>query len=77
MVQRVRFDGRRVAEDMASLGWQANDLARKVRPQVATSTITRFINGESQTAPMAKRIAKALGYHVRRYIVSSETVVAP
>jgi plasmid maintenance system antidote protein VapI len=75
-MQRVRFDGRLVAEDMAAKGWQANDLARKVRPQVATSTITRFINGDSQTAPIAKRIAKALGHSVRRYIVSAESAVA-
>lgn len=68
-MQRVtRFNGALMADDMAANGWNAREFATRVKPRVAVSTITRFLNGEHQTPPMAKRLAKALGYDVRRYL---------
>jgi hypothetical protein len=75
-MERIVFDSRLMAEDMAAAGWLAKDLASRVRPRVAVSTVTRFLRGESQTAPMAKRLARALGYDVRRYLAQPNREVA-
>lgn len=61
--------------DIAAKGWQPTDLAD--RAGVARSTVSRFLNGQFQTARVAKKLAAALGYSVRRYIVvTSEQVPA-
>jgi len=60
--------------DLDAKGWQPTDLAAFA--DVAPSTISRFFSGERQTARTAKRIADALGYHVRRYVISSREAVA-
>lgn len=54
-------------DDMNAKGWQPADLAD--RAEVARSTVTRFLNGESQTARVAKTLAETLGYSVRRYLI--------
>lgn len=69
-MSRIQFDGDRLAEDLALRGWTARRLAAQCDPPVAVSTVTRFLNGQSQTAQMAKRFADALGYSVRRYLIS-------
>ena len=69
MATDVKFDGQRMAEDIALRGWLPVDLARKAR--VSDMTVYRFIRGERQTAPMAKKLAGALGYSIRRYLISS------
>lgn len=61
-----------ILEDMAAKGWLPAHLARKAR--VADMTVYRFLSGESQTAPTAKKIADALGRSVRRYLISAEAV---
>jgi transcriptional regulator with XRE-family HTH domain len=62
-------------DDMALKGWQPTDLAQ--RADVARSTVSRFLSGESQTSRVAKKLAEALGYSVRRYyLVTRETVTA-
>lgn len=66
----VRYDTQLMAEDMAVNGWTKVILSRKAR--VADMTVIRFLRGEQQTAPTAKKLAKALGHSVRRYIVSAE-----
>jgi transcriptional regulator with XRE-family HTH domain len=71
---RVVFNTQLMAEDMARKGWLKLDLAR--RAKVADMTVIRFLRGENQTAPTAKKLARALGYSVRRYIVSSREAVA-
>lgn len=70
-MKRTRFNSALMADDMAAMGWQATDLAKRARPSVAVSTVTRFLRKEYQTAPMAKRFARALGYDVRRYLIPS------
>jgi transcriptional regulator with XRE-family HTH domain len=70
----VTYDIRRLAEDMAAKGWDQTDLARE--SGVSVATVSRFFSGEYQTAPTAKRLGLALGYSVRRYIVTSLAVSA-
>ena len=56
-----------MAEDLALKGWSMVDLARKAG--VADMTVIRFLRGERQTAKSARKLAKALGYSVRRYLI--------
>lgn len=63
-----------LAEDIALAGWLPIDLARKAH--VADMTVYRFLRGERQTARVAKKLAAALGYGVRRYLVTSKAAVA-
>lgn len=72
-MQQIEFNGQLMAEDMAAAGWIAKDLAGRVRPRVAVSTVTRFLRGERQTARIAKRLSRALGYDVRRYLISTQS----
>lgn len=67
----VRYNVQLMAEDMALRGWSPVDLAR--RACVADMSVYRFLRGERQTAPMAKKLAEALGRSVRRYLISSSS----
>ena len=71
MATVVRFNGQLMAEDIVLKGWLPIELAR--RAGVADMTVYRFLSGERQTAPVAKKLAKALGYSMRRYLVSVRT----
>lgn len=62
----VRYNAKRMAKDITRKGWQPVDLAREAG--VAPSTVGRFLNGESQTARTAAKLADALGYDLDRYI---------
>lgn len=70
----VRFNTQLMAEDMAIHGLSKLDLARRAR--VADMTVIRFLRGERQTAKTAKKLARALGYSVRRYVVSAPRPMA-
>ena len=70
----IEFDAQRMAEDMALKGWNKLDLANAAG--VSDMTVIRFLRGESQTAPTAKKLARALGYSVRRYLISASEAVA-
>ncbi len=65
----VRFDAQLLAEDMAVKGWTKLELAN--RAGVSDMTVIRFLRGERQTAPTAKKLSAALGYSVRRYLISA------
>lgn len=67
MQRTVRYDVALIQEDMASLGLQSIDVARRCRPSAAASSVTRFLHGTHQTARMAKRIARALRHPLERY----------
>ena len=69
----VAFDAQRMSDDMALKGWRKLDLANAAG--VADMTVIRFLRGESQTAPTAKKLAAALGYSVRRYLISAREAV--
>lgn len=62
----IRYDVQSMAEDMASKGWTKLDLATKAG--VSDMTVIRFLRGEHQTAPVAKKLAKSLGRTVRHYL---------
>lgn len=68
---RVHFNTQLLAEDMAIKGWSKLDLANAA--DISDMTVIRFLRGENQTAKTARKIARALGYSVRRYIVSAES----
>lgn len=70
----IRFNARRMAEDMALRGWSKLDLARRAR--VADMTVIRFLRGDQQTAKTAKKLAQALGHSVRRYLIFDSRAVA-
>lgn len=66
---RVTFNTQLMAEDMARRGFNKLDLA--TRAGVADMTVIRFLRGQNQTAKTAKKLAKALGHHIDRYLVST------
>lgn len=71
---KVVYDVQRMAEDMAIKGWTKLDLARAAT--VSDMTVIRFLRGDHQTAPTADRLARALGFSPRRYVVPSARHVA-
>lgn len=71
---KATYNVERVTDDMALRGWNQSDLARAAR--LSNMTITRFLRREAQTAKTDERIARALGYTVRRYLVPAESAIA-
>ncbi len=69
---RLAYDTERMRQDMAALGWMSVDLAREAG--VSHMTVSRFLRRERQTARSAKKLASALGYSVRRYLVTPQAV---
>lgn len=69
MAITTRFDAELMASDMAKKGWMQSDMATAAG--VASSTVGRFLSGKFQTTRTAVKLAKALGYSVRRYLVSA------
>lgn len=70
----VQFNAQLMAEDMAAQGLNKIGLANKAR--VSDMAVIRFLRGDRQTAPMAKKLARALGHKVTRYIVRREQMAA-
>lgn len=70
----VRFNAQLMAEDMTVKGLNKLELAQRAR--VADMTVIRFLRGERQTGKTARKLAKALGYSVRRYLISETGKVA-
>lgn len=58
--------------DIAARGWLPTDLAK--RAKVSDMTVSRFLSGERRTARTAMKLAKALGYSIRRYLVRVQAV---
>ncbi len=57
-----------MVEDMTAKGWLPTDLAKEA--EVSDMTISRFLRGHTQTARTAGKIAAALGYTTRRYLLT-------
>jgi transcriptional regulator with XRE-family HTH domain len=70
MKYKLRYNVRRIREDMARRGWMASHLGAACG--LSVMTITRFLNRECQTAKTGHKIATALGATVDRYLVTSE-----
>jgi transcriptional regulator with XRE-family HTH domain len=67
-----RFDVDKMRADMDLKGWLNTDLARAAR--VNDMTVTRFFRGEHQSARTAQKLAAALGYTPRRYLLASRPI---
>jgi plasmid maintenance system antidote protein VapI len=69
---RARYDVAKMVHDMALKGWLPTDLARAA--DVSDMTVSRFLKGDTQTERTAEKLARALGYSPRRYLVAVEAV---
>jgi transcriptional regulator with XRE-family HTH domain len=69
-----RFDVVRLQDDMHAKGWMPIDLARAAG--VSHMSVSRFLRCERQTPRMAKKLADAIGYSIRRYLVVGEAASA-
>lgn len=74
MSTTVQFDSQRMAEDAALRGWTKAEFAGAAG--VSDMTVIRFLRGERQTARTAAKLAKALGYSVRRYLIRASDATA-
>lgn len=84
-VPRVVWNRTLMRADQAAKGWNDSDLAdqakwpkrRGAKARIHQTSISRFFSGKSDSPRLAKAIASALGFSVRRYVVvSSEEAVA-
>ncbi len=64
---KPHYDVAKMVSDMALKGWMPTDLARIAG--VSDMSVSRFLKGEPQTERMAERLARALGYSPRRYLL--------
>lgn len=69
-----RYDIELMRDDLALKGWRPSDLARKAK--VSDMAVSRFLRRESQNPRTAKQLAKALGFSVRRYLISAREAMA-
>ncbi len=67
----ARYNVAVMKDDMALKGWLQTDLARVA--DVTDMTVTRFFRCERQTNRTAKKLAKALGRPLSRYLIPSAT----
>jgi len=65
MQRVVQYDVAQMQRDMAAKGWLSVHLADYAG--VSKPTVSRFFDGRFQTAPIALKLAKALGYSLKRY----------
>lgn len=72
-IRKPTYDVDKLQDDMALKGWLPVDLADAAG--VADMTVYRFLRRESQTAKTAKKLAEALGYSIRRYLISAKAIV--
>ena len=72
--QPFSYDVDKLRADMAERGWLPTDLAKVAG--VADPTVHRFLDGEFQTARTLKKLAHALGYTTRRYLIRSKEAVS-
>jgi plasmid maintenance system antidote protein VapI len=72
---RAEYDVQKLVNDMANRGWNNAALARAA--DVSAMTVSRFLNGEARTAPTAKKLAEALGFTVRRYVIQRHSAASP
>lgn len=63
----VQFDTERLRHDAAAQGLTLSALAK--RAKVSPQGVTLFIQGRTRSPKMAGKLAKVLGYPVKRYLV--------
>lgn len=64
---RPHWNAQLLADDMGAKGWMMTDLAREA--VISNKTVTLFFQGERQTAKTVRKMAKALGRPISRYLV--------
>lgn len=74
MATTVEYAVDQMRADMAAKGWIARDLARAA--DLSDARVSRFLKGDVQTARTAQKLAKALGYSVRRYLIRASDATA-
>lgn len=65
----LAFNAALVQADMIGKGWNPSQLAR--RAGLSHMTVHRFLKATHQTPDTAKKIARALGFSIGRYLVVS------
>lgn len=68
------WDIDKLKADTRAKGWLPQDLAREAG--VTAMTVSRVFRGLRANPRTMKKLAKALGHSVRRYIVGAESAVA-
>lgn len=68
------LDLAKLKADIADRGWLAEDLARKAK--VHKATVSRVLAGLRANPRTVARLARAMGYTVRRYRLKPEAKVA-
>jgi len=64
----LTYDTERLRQDLALREWFGSDLARAAG--VSDMTVTRALRGGPVSARMMGRLARALGFTIRRYLVT-------
>lgn len=67
-----QFDVAKLERDIAARGWLARDLARAAG--VSDMTVSRVLSSERSNPRTWARIAAAMGYTVRRYLLAKQEV---
>lgn len=73
MHKRFKFDPRRMERDAIQAGFTQTALAKKVKASQAA--ISNFFTGKRGISPVvAKKLAKAIGQPLSRYVVERDRV---
>lgn len=67
-MEAAHYDLTKLRHDMALRGWLPRDLARAAG--VSDMTVSRFLSGERANPRTAAKLAQAIGYPVRRYLLA-------
>lgn len=65
MMGTPQFDIDKLKHDLAAKGWLPTDLARAA--DLSKATVSRVLSGERSNPRTIDRLARAMGYGVRRY----------
>ena len=71
---KIYFDVDQVRIDVALKGMNQSDLAKRAR--LSRMTISRFLSGQNKSPSTAKKVARALGQTVKRYLIVEQPSVA-
>lgn len=70
MTPRPHYNTQKLIEDLALRGWNYTAAARETG--LSVKTVAAFIQGHIQTPKTCAKLAGALGYSTRRYLIRQE-----